>query len=291
VFADFTTEPINVNGVSINVCRGGEGPPVLLLHGYPQSHAMWHSVAPELADQFSVVCPDLRGYGDSDKPFGDADHVSYSKRTMAMDNVEVMRSLGFERFAVAGHDRGGRVALRMALDYPVAVSHLAVLDIVPTKTIYDTIDRRHAATVWRYFYLIQPFDLPEQMIGASPEWYLRWTLDEWCQSAGAPTEEAIAEYVRCFDQATIHASCEDYRAGATIDLADDATDADRRLQCPTLVLWSKTGLGSHYDVARIWSERAENPRCRALDGGHFLAEERPDKVAHELLAFLSDARS
>jgi haloacetate dehalogenase len=291
VFADFTTEPINVNGVSINVCRGGEGPPVLLLHGYPQSHAMWHSVAPELADQFSVVCPDLRGYGDSDKPFGDADHVSYSKRTMAMDNVEVMRSLGFDRFAVAGHDRGGRVALRMALDYPVAVSHLAVLDIVPTKTIYDTIDRRHAATVWRYFYLIQPFDLPEQMIGASPEWYLRWTLDEWCQSAGAPTEEAIAEYVRCFDQATIHASCEDYRAGATIDLADDATDADRRLQCPTLVLWSKTGLGSHYDVARIWSERAENPRCRALDGGHFLAEERPDKVAHELLAFLSDARS
>jgi haloacetate dehalogenase len=264
---------------------------VLLLHGYPQTHAMWHAVAPELADQFSVVCPDLRGYGDSDKPFGDADHVAYSKRTMATDNVEVMRSLGFDRFAVAGHDRGGRVALRMALDYPDVVSHLAVLDIVPTKTIYDTIDRRRAATVWRYFYLIQPFDLPERMIGASREWYLRWTLDEWCQTAGAPTEEAIAEYLRSFDQATIHASCEDYRAGATIDLADDATAADRPLRCPTLVLWSNTGLGRQYDVNGIWSERAPNLRCRALECGHFLAEERPEETTSELLAFLSEAES
>jgi haloacetate dehalogenase len=291
MFPGFTAESVVANGVSINVCRGGKGPPVLLLHGYPQTRAMWHAVAPELADRFSVVCPDLRGYGDSEKPFGDADHVAYSKRTMATDNVEIMRMLGFERFAVAGHDRGGRVALRMALDHPEVVSQLAVLDIVPTRTIYDTIDQRHATTVWRYFYLIQPFDLPERMIGASSEWYLRRTLDEWCQTAGALSEEVVAEYVRCFDQATIHASCEDYRAGATIDLAHDATDADRRLQCPTLVLWSNTGLGDQYDVARIWSERAPNLRCRALECGHFVAEERPEEVTSELLAFLSDAQS
>jgi haloacetate dehalogenase len=288
VLSDFATETIEANGVSINVCRGGAGPPLLLLHGYPQTHVMWHRVAPLLAQRFTVVCPDLRGYGDSDKPPGGGDHAAYSKRTMAQDQLEVMDALGFERFAVAAHDRGARVALRMALDHPDAVSRLAILDIVPTKTIYETIDKQRATTVWRYFFLIQPYDLPERLIGSAAQQYLEWTLDEWCGTPGALSEEAIAEYRRCFDQATIHATCEDYRAGATIDLRDDETDADHQLSCPTLLLWSKTGIGDAYQVAAIWRERSTELSGRALDCGHFLAEERPDETAAELLAFISN---
>src|SRR5919106_1612502 len=216
---------IEANAVSINVCRGGAGPPVLLLHGYPQTHVMWHRVAPRLAERFTVVCPDLRGYGDSDKPRGGADHAAYSKRTMAQDQLEVMGALGFERFAVAGHDRGARVALRMALDHRDAVSCLAVLDIVPTRTVYATLDKARATTVWRYLFLVQPYDLPERLIGADPGFYVRWTLEEWSGTPGAIDDEARAEYERCFDRATIHASCEDYRAGASIDLVHDDADA------------------------------------------------------------------
>jgi haloacetate dehalogenase len=197
VLSEFATETIEANGVSINVCRGGAGPPVLLLHGYPQTHVMWHRVAPRLAERFTVVCPDLRGYGDSAKPPGGGDHGAYSKRTMARDQLEVMRALGFERFAVAAHDRGARVAFRMALDHPDAVSRLAILDIVTTKTIYETIDQQRATTVWRYFFLIQPYDLPERLLGSAPQHYLKWTLDEWCGTPGALTEEAITEYRRC----------------------------------------------------------------------------------------------
>jgi haloacetate dehalogenase len=284
---DFGTERIEANAVSINICRGGTGPPVLLLHGYPQTHVMWHRVAPLLAERFTVVCPDLRGYGDSEKPPGGGDHAAYAKRTMAIDQLQVMRALGFERFAVAAHDRGARVALRMALDNPDAVSRLAILDIVPTKTIYDTIDRSRATAVWRYFFLIQPDDLPERLIGNDPQGYLDWTLEEWCGTPGALTGEAVAEYRRCFDQATIHATCEDYRAGAGIDLRHDEADADARVQCPTLVLWSKTGIGDTYDVEGIWRERAPDLRARTLDCGHFIAEERPDETAAELLAFMS----
>ena len=288
VLSDFATETIEANGVSINVCRGGAGPPVLLLHGYPQTHVMWHRVAPVLAEHFTVVCPDLRGYGDSDKPPGGRDHAAYSKRTMAQDQLEVMGALGFERFAVAAHDRGARVALRMALDHPDAVSRLAILDIVPTKTIYETIDKQRATTVWRYFFLIQPYDLPERLIGSAPEYYLRRTLDEWCETPDALTEKAIAEYRRCYDEATIHATCEDYRAGASIDLRHDEADADDQLSCPTLLLWSKTGIGTAYDVRSIWRERAPELRGHALDCGHFVAEERPDETAAELLAFLAE---
>jgi haloacetate dehalogenase len=192
-------ERIDAGEVAINACYGGAGPPLLLLHGYPQTHVMWHRIAPALAERFTVVCPDLRGYGDSDKPPGGGDHGAYSKRTMALDQVAVMRHLGFERFAVAGHDRGGRVALRLALDHPDVVSELAILDIVPTKTIYETIDQQHATTVWRYFFLIQPYDLPERLIAGDPPGYLRWTLDEWCGTPGALDARAIAEYERCFD--------------------------------------------------------------------------------------------
>jgi haloacetate dehalogenase len=288
MFPGFTSERVAAGDVAINVCHGGDGPPLLLLHGYPQTHVTWHRIAPALAKRFTVICSDLRGYGDSDKPPGGGDHSAYSKRAMALDQVEVMRSLGFERFAVAGHDRGARVALRLGLDHPDAVSHLAVLDIVPTKTIYETIDQQHATTVWRYFFLTQPHDLPERLIAGDPHGYLHWTLDEWCETPGAIDEQAIAEYERCFDHATIHASCEDYRAGATIDLTHDRADASHQLVCPTLVLWSKSGIGSAYDVPGIWRERAPHFTGRAFDCGHFLAEERPQQTAEALRYFLSN---
>ena len=282
----FDIRRIDVGEVQLNVARGGSGPPLLLLHGYPQTHVMWHRVAPRLAGRFTVVCADLRGYGDSDKPAGDSDHTAYSKRTMAADQLALMRTLGFEQFAVAAHDRGARVALRMALDHPDAVSRLALLDIIPTRTIYETIDQRRATTVWRYFFLIQPPDLPERLIGADPISYLDWTLREWCGTPGALTEDAVAEYRRCFDRKTIHATCEDYRAGATIDLDHDRADGDRTVGCPTLVLWSESGIGSAYEVDTIWRTRAPDLHGRALDCGHFLAEERPDEVAAEMLGFL-----
>jgi haloacetate dehalogenase len=276
---------VQANGLSINVTWGGDGPPVLLLHGYPQTHATWGRVAPALAEQFTVVCPDLRGYGDSDKPPGGEDHAAYSKREMAQDQAEVMRRLGFERFAVAGHDRGARVALRMALDHPQKVSRLAVLDIVPTMTVYATLDKARATTVWRYLFLVQPYDLPERLIGADPSFYLRWTLEEWSETPGAIDGEARAEYERCFDRATIHASCEDYRAGATIDLVHDDADANVPLSCPLLAVWSRRGIGSSYDVEAIWRERAADFRGEALDCGHFLAEERPRQTAELMLDF------
>jgi haloacetate dehalogenase len=286
LFAGFRTDRVQVGDVRIHVVRGGAGPPLLLLHGYPQTHVMWHRVAASLADRYTVICPDLRGYGDSDKPPGGADHAGYSKRTMAEDQVGAMRALGFESFAVAGHDRGARVALRMVLDHPAAVSHLVLLDIIPTVTIYATIDRPRAITVWRYFFLVQPFDLPERLIGNDPGHYLRWTLDEWCATPGALIDEAVAEYERCFDQATIHATCEDYRAGASIDLVHDAADADVPLRCPVMVLWSGQGLGRQYDVAGIWRQRAPRLRGRPLDCGHFLAEERPHDVTAEIVEFV-----
>jgi haloacetate dehalogenase len=286
VISGFTADRIDAGGIAINLERGGEGPPVLLLHGYPQTHVMWRRVAPALAEHFTVVCPDLRGYGDSDKPHGGGEGRAYSKRVMAADQIALMRSLGFDRFAVVGHDRGARVALRMALDHPGAVSRLGVLDIVPTRTIYATLDRARATTVWRYFFLIQPHDLPERLIGAHPSFYLDWTLDEWCGTPGA-LDDVRAEYHRCFDAATVHASCEDYRAGASVDLADDETDADALLRCPLLVLWSRDGLGAAYEVLEIWQQRAPDVLGRALDCGHFLAEERPEETAAELQQFLS----
>jgi haloacetate dehalogenase len=262
VFEDFSTDQVSANGTTIHVRHGGAGAPVLLLHGYPQTHAMWHRVAPALARRFTVVCPDLRGYGDSAKLASDETHAAYSKRTMAQDQLEVMQSLGFERFAVVGHDRGARVARRLALDHAQNVTRLAVLDIVPT-------------------------DLPERLIGADPDFYLRWTFDEWCARPDALSEDALSEYRRCFDAETIHAGWEDYRAGATIDLAHDLDDVSRGISCPVLVLWSSEGLGSSYDVLEIWRGEADDVRGGALHSGHFLAEERADETAAELLAFLA----
>jgi len=288
VFDGFTRERVDTGEVEINLVRGGSGPPLLLLHGYPQTHAMWHLVAPGLAERFTVVAPDLRGYGDSSKPPGDSVHAVYSKRAMAVDQVALMETLGFERFAVAGHDRGGRVAHRLALDHPDRLTSLAILDIVPTRAVFESTDSRIATSTYHWFFLSQPFDLPERLVGHEPSFFLRWCLRSWSHGRDdffAP--EALAEYERCFaDPACIHATCEDYRAGASIDLEHDAADLERTIACPVLVLWGAGRLDATFDVLALWRERAADVWGRALPADHFVAEEVPEETAAELGAFL-----
>jgi haloacetate dehalogenase len=281
---------ITIGGVRLVYESAGEGPPLLLLHGYPQTRACWAAVAPPLAEHFTVVAADLRGYGDSDKPAGGPDHAAYSKRAMAADMVGLMAELGFDRFDVAGHDRGGRVAHRMALDHPEAVRRAAVLDIVPTRTLFATTDQAFATAYYHWFFLIQPDGLPETMIGRDPEWFLRETVRRWTGRGRQVPERAIAEYVRCFsDPAAVHASCEDYRAAASIDLEHDAADGDRRLTCPLLVLWGEQGAMHRLnDVLATWRALAADVRGRHLPCGHFLPEECPEETAAELIAFFGD---
>ncbi len=290
MFETFERVRVEAGDAEINLVRGGEGPPVLLLHGYPQTHSMWHAVAPRLAEDFTVVATDLRGYGDSSKPFGSEDHATYSKRAMATDQVRVMESLGFPAFAVVGHDRGGRVGHRMALDHPDRVTRLAVLDIVPTRHVYATVGRELATAYYHWFFFIQPYDLPETLIGADPGYYLRKKLGGWGTGLDAFAPEAFAEYERCFsDPATIHASCEDYRAAASIDLVHDDADRDegRKVACPLLALWGDRGaMGRLYDVENVWREYAADVLGGPIDAGHFLAEERPDETAKNLATFL-----
>lgn len=288
MFESFERVRVETQEATINTVRAGEGPPVLLLHGYPQTLAMWHMVAPRLAGYFTVVATDLRGYGDSSKPEGGNDHAAYSKRVMAADQVEVMRELGFSSFAVVGHDRGGRVAHRMALDHPEKVAKLAVLDIVPTHWVFTTADTELATAYYHWFFLIQPYDLPEHLIGADPDYYLGKKLGGWGTGAEVFASEAYAEYKRCFrDPKTIHASCEDYRAAATIDLIHDEADRDRRVECPLLALWGERGVVERlYDVLGVWREYASDVRGRSLPCGHYLAEERPEETAEELVSFL-----
>lgn len=287
MFEGFDQKEIVTSGATINLVTGGSGPPLLLLHGYPQTHVMWHLVAPRLAEHFTVVAPDLRGYGDSSKPDGGDDHAAYSKRAMAQDQVDVMAHLGFERFAVAGHDRGARAAYRLAFDHPERVSKLAVLDIIPTHTVYSTVNRLVANAYYHWFMLIQPFDLPERLIGADPEYFLRTSIDRWSGSGLAGFDDrAIAEYVRCFrDPATIHATCEDYRAGATLDFAHDAEElGKRKIACPTLALYGRgVALFKPLDV---WREWASDLRGAELPCGHFLPEEAPDETYQALREFL-----
>lgn len=275
------------DGIVIRAAVAGAGPPLLLLHGHPQTHVTWRKIAPELARYFTVIAADLRGYGDSSKPDGGDDHVNYSKRAMARDMVAVMQAFGHARFGVVGHDRGGRVAHRMALDCPDAVSRLAVFDIVATATMYAMTDKAFATRYFWWFFLIQPAPFPETMISADPEYFLRKHIDGQNKIAGATEPEAFAEYLRCYsDPATRHAICEDYRAAAGIDLDHDAADADARIQAPLLALWGGRGtVGALYDVLALWRDKALQVQGRALDCGHTLQEECPDETLREVLAF------
>lgn len=286
--AGFARSRIAVTGTDIAVAVAGSGPPLLLLHGFPQTMAMWHAVAPLLAEHFTVVCADLRGYGDSGRPESGPDHAGYSKRAMAQDQVEVMSALGFKRFAVAGHDRGGRVARRLCLDHPDRVTAAAVLDIVPTATVFATTDQALATAYYHWFFLIQPAGLPERMIGADPRWWLGETLRRWAAPGFRFDPDALAAYEAAFDDAdTIHAQCEDYRAAATIDLKHDDADAQARIACPLLVLWGAHGaMHRIYDVLGTWTDEGVDVRGGAIDAGHFLAEEAPEETARELLGLL-----
>jgi haloacetate dehalogenase len=286
----FKSVRVVTEGAEINLVTGGRGPPLLLLHGYPQNLTMWRKIRQRLARHFTVVASDLRGYGDSAKPPGGDDHGGYSKRAMALDQVQVMKHLGFDRFFVAGHDRGGRVGHRMALDHEGAVARLAVLDIVPTHKLFATTDQAFATAYYHWFFLIQPHDYPETLIGANPAYYLEQLFGRWGRTAGAIGPEARAEYLRCFqDPAMIHASCEDYRAAASIDLVHDEADIGRRIACPLLVLWGKrAAMHRLYDVPATWRERAAEVRGLALDCGHYLPEEKPEETADALIDFFAD---
>ncbi len=290
LFPGFTTQEVATRGARIHARVGGSGPPVLLLHGYPQTHAIWHHVAPRLAERFTVVATDLRGYGDSEKPPGAADHAPHSKRAMAGDQVEVMERLGFPAFHVVGHDRGGRVAHRMALDHPSRVRSMAVLDIAPTRHMYERTDFAFARAYYHWFFLIQPEPLPEQLIGADPLFFLRYTLGRGSAGLRPFSAEAMAEYQRCFGPEAIHAMCEDYRAAASIDLLHDRQDEDRRIAVPLLALWGRAGvLHRCFDVLAAWRERAVDVSGRALDCGHYLPEEVPDVLLQELWPHLERA--
>jgi haloacetate dehalogenase len=278
MFEGFESAMIDAGEATIRVRHGGSGPPLLLLHGNPQTHAMWHEVAPRLAEDFTVVATDLRSYGDSSKPETTPDHAPYSKRAMAQDQISVMRAVGFERFNVCGHDRGGRVAYRMALDHPERVSRLAVLDIVPTWEAFSRADMAFGLGYWHCFFLAQPHDLPERLIGADPPYFFLSRRDR--TEVFAP--EAMGEYLRCFrDPRTVHAICEDYRAAATLDFAHDEANRReaRRITCPVLVLWGSRGkLEEWYAVLDIWQSGANEVRGRALECGHYLPEEAPRKT-------------
>ena len=288
MFEGFERKTVETSGAPIHLVRAGEGPPLLLLHGYPQTLAMWHLIAPRLAERFTVIAADLRGYGASGKPEGGPDHAGYSKRAMAQDQVEMMERLGYREFFLAGHDRGGRVGHRMALDHPQRVKKLAVLDIVPTRTMFANVQQYLATVYYHWFFLIQPYDLPERMIGADPEFFLRTFFSRL--GAGALAPEAVAEYVRAFrDPAVVHASCEDYRAAASIDLEHDAADIPAKVTCPLLVLWGAKGrIAQAFDVLATWRERAADVRGRALSCGHYLPEEAPEETLRELVSFFRE---
>ncbi len=285
MFQGFARHRIEGKGAEINLVMGGNGPPLLLLHGYPQSHVMWHRVAPALARDFTVVVPDLRGYGDSGKPASDPAHFVYSKRATAADMIAVMERLGFKSFRLAGHDRGARVAHRLALDHPARVERMCVLDIIPTRTVFQRVDKALATSTFHWFFLIQP-ELPERLIGADPDFYIEWILRKWSRDVSAFAPEALAEYKRCFrDPAVIHASCEDYRAGASIDLEHDEADIAKEIECPLLTIWGGGPITKGAPNIEAWRERARDVTGFPLDCGHFIPEERPEATITALLNF------
>ena len=289
LFPGFEKKRVKVSGATINLVHGGAGPAVLLLHGYPQTHVIWHKIAPLLAKKYTVVAADLRGYGDSSKPAGTPDHGNYSKRAMALDMVEAMQALGHSEFMLAGHDRGGRVAHRLALDHPDRVKRLVVLDIAPTRTMYASTTHAFARAYFHWFFLTQPAPFPETLIGADPEYFIKYQMGRRHGGLDVFASEAMAEYVRCFsDPATIHASCEDYRAAESIDLEHDRADTDRRIECPLLALWGRHGvIEQQFDCLATWRDAATNVRGQPLDCGHYLPEEQPDEVFRQLETFFA----
>lgn len=282
MLAGFDRADVPVDDATIHVRTAGSGPALLLLHGFPQTHAMWHRVAPGLAEEFTVVVPDLRGYGASVGPPTTADHAPYGKRAMAQDQVALMEHLGHPVFDVAGHDRGGRCAYRLALDHPERVRRLAVLDIVPTLDALRRTDREVAVQLWRWFFLAQPAPLPETLIAADPDAFF------FGPHARLFAPEALAAYREAVaDPATVHAMCEDYRAQQGVDLAaDEADHGARTIDAPVLALWgSRSSVHRWYDVLAVWRAWAPDVRGRALDCGHFLPEEAPEETLAELRAF------
>jgi len=289
MFEGFESFDLPGEGATIHGVAGGAGPPLLLLHGNPQTHAMWHKVAPRLATDFTVVACDLRGYGRSSKPPSDPEHAAYAKRAMAADMVRVMEQLGHRRFRVGAHDRGARVAHRLALDWPERVERMVLLDIAPTREMYRETSDRFARDYWHWFFMIQKPPLPERMMAADPEAFWLWKCGGGSAGLTPFTEPALEDYLTAFrDPRTIEASCEDYRAAATIDIRHDDEDQGRKVDCPVLALWGAQGaVARNFDVLALWRERAVRVTGRPLPGGHYLAEECPDEVYAAFFEFFN----
>ena len=287
MFDNFKQDFIEVNGVNINYKIGGQGEPLLLLHGYPQSHILWRKIAPLFAKNYTVICSDLRGYGDSDKPKSDEKHLTYSKKTMGLDQNELMKKLGFNEYFLVGHDRGARVAHRMAIDFKESIKKISVLDIVPTSHVFKNTNAILARRYYHWFFLIQSYPHPETMIGNDPEYYIRSKLQMWGANNQYLTEDIIKEYLRCFNTESINASCEDYRAGASIDLVHHEEDLHKKISCPLQVLWgSKATVEELYDPVKVWKEWAINVEGESIDCGHFLPEENPIETYNAIIKFL-----
>jgi haloacetate dehalogenase len=292
MFEGFASGSIDTGEVAIHYRIGGSGPPLLLLHGYPQTHLMWHKIAPPLAERFTVVAPDLRGYGASSKPAGGGDHATYSKRAMAADQAAVMQALGFDRFAVVAHDRGARVTHRLCLDHAERVVRATLIDILPTATMYGLTDKAIATAYFHWFFLIQRADLPERLIGGDPDFWIDTLLGAWGRRSDFFAPEAVAEYKRAFrDPAAIHATCEDYRAAAGIDLEHDRADAEARVRCPLQILWGADSVvGRLPDPLGAWLDKAVDVTGGPLPGGHFLAEQSPQETLAAVRSFLDSYR-
>ena len=291
MFEGFVEETIRIGDGEIFLRRGGrpDAPPVLLLHGYPQTSAMWHGVAPLLSRDFQVICADLRGYGRSHKPESAPDHAPYSKRAMAAEMAFLMQELGFPRFHIGAHDRGARVAHRLGLDMPDKVRSMVLLDIAPTREMYAATNRDFAETYWHWFYLIQPYPMPERMIGHDPKAFWMEKCSKQTGGANPFTEDALAEYLAAFsDPACIHANCEDYRAAATIDLRHDDEDKGRKITVPLQVFWARRGvIEKCFDALALWRLRAESVEGEALDATHYMAEEIPQDIAQRMASFFA----
>lgn len=287
----FKTEKIKLNDIQINCTHGGKGEALLLIHGYPQTHVMWHKIANELAKFYYVICPDLRGYGDSSKPKGFDNHENYSKKIMAKDMIDLISYLKFDKFYTVGHDRGARVVHRLCLDYEKKVLKACVMDITPTYHMFKNTNQDFATGYYHWFFLIQEDNLPETMIAGNAPYYLKEKLKRWSdKDISFDTKfdkKALNEYIRCFDKKSIHASCEDYRAAASIDIIDDKKDRKRKIDTPLLILWGEKGfVNKNYQVLKIWQDYASNIQGKSLDCGHFLAEEKPKEVIFEIKNFL-----